>query len=188
MGFRSLQQAMPSQRVPLSFQRGSPAVRAVSRWMCGSTYGAESKAPLASTTVRAGAGSADAGTISRMTPPSTCRLTGAGSRLPAILASRISKSIMSYASAVSSSARHPEPSNRSQLSVPFDLEREAVRTATHLRELAQVRCIDGESLRLKHPIDDPILGEGQYPGVAEGEHVAAGLHDQIGRASCRERV
>src|SRR4051812_2934399 len=38
-GLRSDQTAMPSQRVPELFQRGSPAVSVASRWMCGSTNG-----------------------------------------------------------------------------------------------------------------------------------------------------
>src|SRR5665647_2993710 len=129
--------------------------------------------------VRAGTGSLDAGPISRMTPRSTCRSTGAESGLPAILALRMSKSIMRYASRVSSSARHPEPSNLTELSVPLDLEREAVRTAAHLRELTQVGCVNGESLRHQHLVDDPVLGEGQDLVVAEGENVAAGLHDLL---------
>ena len=53
IGLRSLQQAMPSQSVPLSFHRGSPAVSVESRCTCGSTNGALISAPCASMTWRA---------------------------------------------------------------------------------------------------------------------------------------
>jgi hypothetical protein len=39
LALRWLQRAMPSNRVPLIFHSGSPAVRVASRWICGSTNG-----------------------------------------------------------------------------------------------------------------------------------------------------
>ncbi|MNL36818.1 hypothetical protein D3C87_1589270 [compost metagenome] len=45
---RSLQHSMPSNSVPLMFQRGSPAVSVASRWICGSTKGGITRLPPAS--------------------------------------------------------------------------------------------------------------------------------------------
>ena len=49
-GLRSLHTSMPSKRVPDSFQRGSPAVSAESRWTCDSMMGGSASRPSQSTT------------------------------------------------------------------------------------------------------------------------------------------
>lgn len=48
VALRSPQHSMPSNRVPLMFQRGSPAVSVASRWIWGSTKGGITRLPAAS--------------------------------------------------------------------------------------------------------------------------------------------